>query len=72
MLLPGYVGEFGDEIGMSSIGVQSIMPTSKISGRDNKRKPDGDHDTDDAAPKSNHEPPSPPSAGTGRLLDKVV
>jgi len=61
-----------DQIGISSIGIPSIMPTAGTSWRVTKRKPEDDRDTDDARTKSNHASPSPHPPGTGRLVDKAV
>jgi hypothetical protein len=61
-----------NQIGISSIGIQSIMPTTGTPRRATKRKPDDDHDTDDAPTKSNHASPSPHPLGIGSLVDKVV
>jgi len=67
-----------DDIGISSIGVQSIAPTTATSWRVTKRKPDGnrkpedDHDTDGNARKANPVSPSPGPPGIGRLVDKAV
>jgi hypothetical protein len=57
-----------DQIGISSIGIQSILPTTGTPRRNARRKPEDDHDTDDAQTKSNHASPH----GTGRFVDKVV
>jgi hypothetical protein len=62
-----------DPTGISSIGIQSIMPTMGTSRRVTRRNPDHDRNTGDASSQSNDAPPlSPPPAGTGRLVDKAV
>jgi hypothetical protein len=61
-----------DQIGISSIGIQSIMPTTGTSRRATKRKPEDDRNTDNARTKSNHASSSPHPSGTGRLVDKAV
>jgi hypothetical protein len=61
-----------DQIGISSIGIQSIMPTTGTSRRVTKRKPEDDRNTDDGRIKSDHASPSPHPLGTGRLVDKAV
>jgi hypothetical protein len=58
-----------DQIGISSIGIQSIMPTARTPRRLTKRKSEDDDGTDDARNKSNHASHSP---GTGTLIDKTV
>jgi hypothetical protein len=64
-----------DEIAVSGIGIQSIVPTNATRPVA-KRKPEDDYDTDDTRTSSNHasppSPPSPPPPGTGRVVDKVV
>jgi hypothetical protein len=61
-----------DQIGISSIGIPSIMPTTGTSRRLTKRKPEDDRDPDDARAKSHDASPSPPLPGIGRLVDKAV
>jgi hypothetical protein len=70
--------------GISSIGIQSIMPTTDASRRPAKRKPADDRDTDNARTESRTESqtesqtecnvasPSPRPPGTGSLVDKAV
>jgi hypothetical protein len=57
-----------DPIGISSIGIQSVMPSQKPS-RVYKRKPQDDQDTEDAR---DHASPKPHPPGTGTLVDKEV
>jgi hypothetical protein len=59
-----------DQIGISGIGIQRIMPTTGTSRRVTKRKPEKDPDTDDTPTNSNHA--SPTTHGTGSLVDKAV
>jgi hypothetical protein len=59
-----------DQLGISRIGIQSIMPPAATPWRVTKRKPEHDRDTDDARTKHKHASPSPP--GTGKLVDKEV
>jgi hypothetical protein len=62
-----------DNIGVSSIGIQSIAPTREKSWRDTKRKADDDpNNTDDAQNSSNYESASPSSPDNGRLVDKTA
>jgi hypothetical protein len=61
-----------DQIGISSIGIQRIMPTTGTSQRVTKRKPEDDRDIDEALNESNPALPSPHPSGTGRLVDKTV
>jgi hypothetical protein len=61
-----------DQIGISSIGIQSIMPTTGPSRRATKRKRENDRNTDNARTKSDHPSPTPHPPGTGRLVDKAV
>jgi hypothetical protein len=61
-----------DQIGFSSIGIQSIVPTTGTSRRVTKRQPDEDRSTDDARTKSDQESPSPHPPSIGRLVDKAV
>jgi hypothetical protein len=61
-----------DQIGISSIGIPSIMPTAEMSRRLTKRKPEDDRDPDDARTESHDASPSPAPPGTGRLVDKAV
>jgi hypothetical protein len=61
-----------DQIGISSIGVQSITPTAGTSRRVTKRKPGDERYTDNAGIKPDHAPPSSHPPGTGRLVDKSV
>jgi hypothetical protein len=61
-----------DQIGISSIGIPSIMPTADMSRRLTKRKPEDDRDPGDARTESHDASPSPAPPGTGRLVDKAV
>jgi hypothetical protein len=54
-----------DQIGVSSIGVQTIVPTTR-SSRVSKRRPEDDQDTDKQKHASSHPP------GTGKFVDKEV
>jgi hypothetical protein len=60
------------ESGISSIGIQRIMPTTGPSRRVTKRDPEDERDTDNARTKSDHASPSPQPPGTGRLVDKAI
>jgi hypothetical protein len=61
-----------DQIGISSIGVRSIMPTTRASRRVAKREPEDQRNADDARIESDDGSPSPHPPGTGTLVDKVV
>jgi hypothetical protein len=61
-----------DQIGFPSIGVQSIVPTTRTSQRVTKRRPDEDRSTDHARTKSDQKSPSTHPPSTGRLVDKAV
>jgi len=61
-----------DRIGISSIGIPSIMPTAEMSRRLTRRKPEDDRDPGDARAESHDASPSSPPPGTGRLVDKAV
>jgi hypothetical protein len=61
-----------DQIGISSIGIPSIMPTAEMSRRLTKRKPENDRDSDDARAETDDASLSPAPPGTGRLVDKAV
>ncbi len=61
-----------DQIDLSSIGIQSIVPTTGTSRRVTKRQPDEDRSTDDGRTKSDQESPSPHPPATGKLVDKTV
>jgi hypothetical protein len=61
-----------DQIGFSSIGIQSIVPTTGTSRRVTKRQPDEDRSTDDARTESDQESPSPHPPATGKLFDRTV
>jgi hypothetical protein len=61
-----------DPIGISSTGIQRIVPTTGTSWRVTKRKPEDGHDTDDTQSKPNHASPSPQPSGIGKLVDKAV
>jgi hypothetical protein len=62
-----------NQIGISSIGVQSIMPTTGTLQWAAKRKPGDDRrNAQNVQVNSNQEPPSPHSPGTGSLVDKSV
>jgi hypothetical protein len=66
-----------DQIGISSIGIQSIMPTTGTSRRLTKHKPEDDRDSDNARTESQNASsdvasPSPRPPNTGRLVDKAV
>jgi hypothetical protein len=65
-----------DPIGISSVGIQSIMPTMGSSRRPSKGEPEDDRDTDHAQTEAQTEPhdpsPAPLPPGTGRLIDKTV
>lgn len=61
-----------NQIDVSSIGIQSIMPITGTPRRLTKRKPEEDYDADDAPTKYNHASPSSHPLGTGRLVDKAV
>jgi len=54
--------------GLSSIGIQCVAPTTPR--RTAKPKAEDDRDTDDA--QTEHEYASPPTPGTGRLVDKTA
>ncbi len=61
-----------DDIAISSIGIQSIVPVA-APRRVARRNPDEDPDTRDNGTASDHgSPHSSPPPGTGRLIDKVV
>jgi len=66
------MSETRDQLGISSIGVPRIMPTTGASRRVTKRQPENDRDTDDGRTEPNHTSPSPHPPGTGRLVDKAV
>jgi hypothetical protein len=60
-----------DQIGISSIGVQSIMPTTGTPRRATKRKPEDERDTNSARTK--HDQASfDTGSDIGRLVDKLV
>jgi hypothetical protein len=63
-----------DEIALSGIGIQSIVPTN-AARRVTKRNPAENSDLHDTGTISDHtspQSPPPPPPGTGRLVDKVV
>jgi hypothetical protein len=66
------MSETRDQIGISSIGIPKIMPTTRTSQRVAKRQPEDDRDIDDARTESDPALTSPHTSGTGRLVDKVV
>jgi hypothetical protein len=65
-----------DLIGISSIGIPSIKPTTELSRRLTKREHEDDRAPDDAGSEPRHESSdksvSPPAPGTGLLVDKAV
>jgi hypothetical protein len=66
-----------DQIGISSIGIPSIMPTAGTSRRLTKRKPEDDRDSDNVRTESQNASsdaasPSLRPPNTGRLVDKAV
>jgi hypothetical protein len=61
-----------DQIGFSSIGIQSIVPTTGTSRRVTKRRPDEHRSTDDGRTKSDQKSASTHPPSTGRLVDKAV
>jgi hypothetical protein len=66
------MSETRDQLGISSIGVPRIMPTTGASRRVARRQPENDRDAGDAQTEPNHGSPSPHPPGTGRLVDKAV
>jgi hypothetical protein len=65
------MSETRDQLSISSIGVQRILPTTGASRRLAKRQPENDRDRDDA-PTEPDASPSPLPPGTGKLVDKAV
>jgi hypothetical protein len=61
-----------DPTGISSIGIQSIMPTMRKLRRVFKREREDSFDTEDAPSKSDHEASSSHAPGIGGLLDKKI
>jgi hypothetical protein len=59
-----------DQMGISIVGIQSIMPMTRTTRLITKRKPKDDSDTGDAWTEPKHASPLTP--GTGRLVDKAV
>jgi hypothetical protein len=61
-----------DQTGISSIGIQSIMPTTGTARRVTRRKPEDESHSGKTSTKPDFpsSPPLPP--GIGRLVDKVV
>jgi hypothetical protein len=64
------MSDMRDQLGISSLGVPRIMPTTGASRRVTKRQPENDRDTENALTEPNHLSPSPNPPGTGRLVDK--
>ena len=66
------MSETRDQLGISSIGIPRILPTTGASRRVSKRQPENDRDSEDAPSESNPAAPSPRPPGIGRLVDKAV
>ena len=66
------MSETRPQLGISSIGVPRILPTTGASRRVTKRQPENDRDVEDARNESNPAAQSPHPPGTGRLVDKAV
>jgi hypothetical protein len=61
-----------DTMGISSIGIQRIMPTTGTSQRFSRHRPEDDRDGDYARSETDPASPSPHPPGTGRLIDKAI
>ena len=66
------MAETRDPIGISSIGIPSIVPTMGSSPRLTRRKSEDDRDPDHGRREFDDTSLSPPAPGTGTVVDKAV